>query len=550
MPELEFLKTPDQHYLDHRDMWAREERRLFGDDEVLEELSPFVSEPTDSIDHRKRTARYMNFPDLHTTVLSGHLRRAMPLPSMGPFMGPIRTRKEIDVPTKAEVAWYNIDGLGLDGSQLPAFVDGVEKAAMATGERWVLVDMPTLEDLVAIRIGLGRSPDDPDLRSLVVTDVEKANGWHPFFVHVSPLQVPRARYEKGVLKYAVMNIKLPQDRVADDAGVLQGDADGFYVFVRAGYEGIGTRFRRGGWWIFNADHQEVVSAPWELTRGQIPLVRVIGDASQGTTLRPGVARSLTMMLGQIAIDLMNARSEQRHNARTAAVAANWLLNAGKDVHKEVAPQAAAHSILIAVPPHKNADGTFTPVTLWNSSAAALQTSVYTSIITEAIEEARELMVKQVTSTPNSSGESKKAGFEEATQPLLTRLAANLETWVTTALTFYAMRSGDPNPTATLQMPRAFDLRRVVDDIDNMLGSLRTAGLRSDDWVIELLLKKGEELGLVTDDNRPTIEAQLRDAAQQKRDQAAQAKAALDQLTPPIPDPATPPEPPVLAAAAA
>src|SRR5512138_2599735 len=137
---LDFLTQPDLHYTEHQEAWKREERRLFGGDTVVLELGEFSGEDAASLTLRRATARYLNFPDLHTSILSGHIRRAMPLPEFG-SMGEFRTRaKQLQTrdfqPSLAELFWYNCDGIGQDGTQFPAWMDGVIKRACATGYRW------------------------------------------------------------------------------------------------------------------------------------------------------------------------------------------------------------------------------------------------------------------------------------------------------------------------------------------------------------------------------------------------------------------------------
>ena len=59
----------------------------------------------------------------------------------------------IDVPHAAELFYYNVDGIGSDGSQYPAWTDGVQVRACATGHRWTLVEMPPPPP--------GKGPDAP-----------------------------------------------------------------------------------------------------------------------------------------------------------------------------------------------------------------------------------------------------------------------------------------------------------------------------------------------------------------------------------------------------
>ena len=63
-----------------------------------------------------------------------------------------------------------------------------------------------------------------------------------------------------------------------------------------------------------------------------------------------------MELGQIAIDMMNARSEQRYNARQAAKSVIYLMGATDVTQGEVVDQAKAGSVVVAVRPTELPDG--------------------------------------------------------------------------------------------------------------------------------------------------------------------------------------------------
>jgi hypothetical protein len=88
----------------------------------------------------------------------------------------------------------------------------------------------------------------------------------------------------------------------------------------------------------------------------------------------------------------------------------------------------------------------------------------------------------------------------------------------------------------------------------MLDTLRKAALRSDSFVIDLVLRKALELGLIDEKSRPIIEAELKTSAQEAADRKAQEDDAIAALArggtpPPAGTPnGKPAEPPVPAAA--
>jgi hypothetical protein len=522
MAGLDFLDNKHSIYASHEEAWKREERRLAGGDAVLSELIQFSHEEATSYVDRQKWARWTNFARLHTTVLAGHLRRAMPLPDMGE-LGEIRTRAEQQGdPTDAELFFYNCDGVGSDGSQLPAYMDGVEQRALATGFRWLMVEMPTEATLETIRASQGRGTGEGSSPA-AVSDEDVAAGFRPFLVEYSPLSVWNWRYRDGVLCWAVIRMAMETEMDFDTS--QQGD--GYYLLVRRGYEGLGDEFKAGGWWKFNSQKVLVDEGTWDDTDGQIPMWQHIGEPGSGTFERPSIGQSSTMELGQISADMMNAVSEQRHNARQAAKSINYILGITPDAHAQVLTQQTAGSITVGIPPVLQQDGSIGIPTIWNSAEAVMATQVYDAIIANAFAEAKEIMVRQVTAGPDASGARVDADHAQNTAPMLSRIAATAETSWNTMIYFVEKRFGVVDPTGTIEIPRDFQLRDVMGDIDSMLQTLQGSGLRSPTLERSLALRKADELGLMPDDDaeRTNVEDELTAAAMTAK--AAVFKAQLD-----------------------
>jgi hypothetical protein len=509
-----FLTQTLPLYDSHLSGWNRDERRLYGGDAVLEELRQWKGESTDDLAVRLETAGYMPLPKNHTMTLSGHLSSQTPMPQFQE-LGEARTRDKIrGAKSRAELLWYNIDGIGQQGSEFLPWFDAVQERAMATGYRWILVEKPSLSVLQTMRDLRGGRTDGK-----VTGDEEEF--FRPYAVVYSPTQVPFWQYTSGMLDFAVIRIPLVPTNLVDEAGNFTGTDLGFYLLVRRGFKGLGEAYAGGGWWKYDGNEQLVTdgdgnpaTGTWDQTLGQIPLFQFIGEPSSGTSARPAIARSLTMELGQIAVGLMILRSARDYNIVQAAKSINWILGIDSEKHGDVIAQNELGSITIGVPPVMGPAGAQLVPSIWNSSAALLDSSAFESVIRSSLEEAREIMVKQVTSTPDSSGRSKEAGFAEATSPLLARLAATRQQAMNTFLYFASLRFGIPNPTASVQIPREFDLAPVVDDIDDMLSALKRSWLRSPTWERELLLKRGDERGMLPEDKtlRDTIEAELEASA--------------------------------------
>jgi len=288
MSALEFLDSKNAIYVSHLESWKREERRLHGSDAVLDELIQFAYEESTSYTDRKRWARWLNFARIHTTVLAGHLRRAAPTPDFGQ-LGEVRTRAEIGGdPSDAELFYYNCDGVGSDGSQLPAFMDGVQQRALATGYRWLMVEMPSQTTLDAIRLRGGRQPQEGEARP--TTDQDIREGFRPFLVEYSPLSVTNWRVRDGVLVWAI--IRIPVETPKDfDTQTAIGDATTW--LVRAGYEGLGDEFTEGGWWKYAPRRRSLTAGmPGGMTRmGRSRCGYTWGEPGTGTWERPSIGQS-------------------------------------------------------------------------------------------------------------------------------------------------------------------------------------------------------------------------------------------------------------------
>jgi hypothetical protein len=405
----DFLGATHPVYTASLDAWRREERRLYGRDAVLGvagaelDLEKFTNETDVGYRARKAQATYLNFAAQHAKILAGHLGRVAPMPDYG-TLGEVRQRGDITGrPTAAELFHYNCDGVGADGTQFRAWTTGVQERAIATGHRWVMVEMPRLPSLQGER------------RQVRGSDVEA--GFRPFLVEYSPLSVPYWEVTDGRLDWALLrtNVRKPGDLWAADQM-----EDGYYLLVRQGYAGLGDQYAGGGWWLFHGDKTPVSDAfgDWSRTRGQIPLCALVAESSAGTTELPAVSGSLTMELGQIGVSLMNRISERNWDARDAAKSVKYVLGAEEAAFNLMTEHHKANSILVPVVGSATPDGKWLIPSIYDGSTGAVSADVYATIITSTIAEAHEIMVRQLTSTADSSGRSKEVGFGEATSPLL------------------------------------------------------------------------------------------------------------------------------------
>ena len=528
MANVTFLDSVHAIYKSHQAEWEREERRHAGGEGVLSEVVQFEYEETTSFDARKAWAQWIGFGRVHTTILAGHLTGDMPVPNYGDLGQPREVGDTEGEQPLAELFHYNANGVGQDGMQLPAFLNLVEQNAMATGFRWLICELPDKQTLQEIRVELGRSspdiepeaPEPSDDREegepRPITEEEVRAGHRPFWEEYSPLAVPNWRFRQKRLIWAIV-----RQTVEDDEGK---ESFGYYLLVRGGYvapatqgEWPGAEFNGGGWWKFTEDKKLVDQGNWDDTDGEIPMWMHVGAPGNGTYRRPSIGQSLTMELGQISADVMNAQSEQRYNLRQAAKSVNYWLGMEKPAHDKLLGQGRGGSIHVAAPASEipAGSGNFVVPTLANSAAVLLDAEAYVNVIEGSVARARDIMVRQIIAAPDASGARVEAEHASATAPLLSQLAATFETSVNTGLYFTLRRFGlshEQASAASVAMPREFELRDVVNDIDQMLATIRDTGIRSPNLERALVMKKADEMDLIPEDDRENIAAELEESA--------------------------------------
>lgn len=517
---LDFLDTQHAVYRKNVASWKREEQRLAGGDAVLSELTQFDGESTASFLARQKKATYVNFPKVNATTVTGRLRMHAPTPGKGldyGRLGEVRTRDKIDTPTFAELVHYNVDGTGNDGSEMPVFFDAVDVRAQATGHRWLFWEAPE-------RTGNG---------SVSLAQVQQ--GFRPYVVEWSPIAVPNWYIRNGQLQFAIVRVETNEPFAN---GIASDRNNGYYLLVREGYTGFGEAFAGGGWWLFNADKQPLRSGQWSpQLRGQVPLWIHYGDTGTGTSDWPAISQSSTMELGQIAVSLMDTISARDYDAWDAASSKLYFLGADPTVMAAVGAQVQARAMMIAVPPAPSTTGdqkTEHIVSIYDSSAGAVSSNVFSTIIEGKFNEAAQQSFLQATSVPDSSGLSKDMGDRQSKSPMLARRAALRQASENTFLYFGELRFGFASPTGFSQWPTDFELRPLLDDIERALDRLRRTQLRSATLEVDLTMKGLEEDGLVTDDNREVIASELTASAKAAADLVAMDMRLLGGGVPEIP----------------
>jgi hypothetical protein len=514
-----WLGYQNREYADRVDGWTRDFRRYIGGDEMLPELQVFDWETKDQGHHKQRQSEavYINLPRAHVSTVTGHLRRHAPTPGKGlsfGALGDVRERDAMDTPTRAELLWYNLDGVGNDGSSWPVWWDSVDELAQVFGHMWVMVE----------------SPD-----TAPVSFQDELNGSRPYGTMFTPIEVPNWYFRAGQLQFAVVKVIVQEPRLVDGAYVDPANyPPGYFVLIRKGWDGFGEQFAEGGWWLFDNAMAPVLDEAggqkmgrWDNTDGEIPMFLHYGRTGRGSIDHPRISASDTMELGQLATEMMNTRSARKFDFWDACASKLFVLGATPDVMK-VVTATYQRSQLVSVPMAVDEEtGDKSAVTIYDGSTGTVAAEVADKLEASQWETSRRLMLSKVT-TPGESGKSKDAGFVEASAPELVRRAMLREQSENNFL-FFACKRWGQRPDAYSLWPREFDLQPLVDDIDALLATLRLTSADSATLDVELVMTSIKERGVITDEaTLKKIRSELETSRAQKAAQKAADLTALNQ----------------------
>jgi hypothetical protein len=252
-----------------------------------------------------------------------------------------------------------------------------------------------------------------------------------------------------------------------------------------------------------------------------------GQRDRGTPDHPALSKSSTMELGQIAVALMNVRSAYIANYWDACSPLTLLLGAGPTEMKALAEQIEARGIYAGVPFPTDSTGAAQGLSVHEASASAVPAAISDQVISSLYAAAREQSFQQITSTPESSGESKKAGHAENKAPILAMRARERQQSENTLIHYFEKRFGVVTPSGSSEWPTDFNLEPLTDAIDAAFDTLRKSKLRSKTAEVGMVLTSLSERGVVNDENRGTVQTEL---DQSYDDQAATEQATRDLLS--------------------
>jgi hypothetical protein len=462
---------------------------------------PFAR-PGEHYQMRQRQAVYMNFPDLFGTLTVGQIMSHAPAPDFG-TMGPVDRKEGQAEPSKAELVWYNTDGVGNDGSQWNSYWTTSAKRAMATGHRWHLAEAS-------------------ELPPRTFRDVKR--GLRPYLVEMSPLKVPDWEYENGVLQYAIVRVPSTRPRRGSDGKIARPTKPGYLLMVRPGFglfdldatTDTGT-FSAGGWWKFDDEKNLIAKGQWTKTGGEIPLFPLYYERDEGAEGTddeeplPAMSRPAIMEIGNAAVAYFNLTSAANFELWDGAKGIEWLRGVDNDAWELAMTKIAEGARYVPLQVNIESQNPIVPEIARGTHDGAVTLAI-NQRLSQMRDEVKELMSLELTGTPDASGVAKQAGFAEKKQPRLALIASEIEQAQNTAIHFLEMRFGATLPTGAVQWPRDFDPVNVGDEVDAFLNSQKVAGVTSPTLTARALVTTAIEKGIAKESERAEFEAEYKDAA--------------------------------------
>lgn len=525
MPRLDWLDETHDVYDANLERWQENERRLRGGDFVFDELRRFLWEtapgsppiagaaqqPGEHYLARQAQAVYLNFPEWFVTSMKGHLLRNRPLPGAGlnfGELGEVRRERDYQLPTPAELIYYNADGVGNDGSQWDNFWMAAWVRACATGHRWIFVEAPV---------------NPPQYRS------DEIAGLRPYLVDFGPQAVTNWHFENGRLAFAVVRMSMRRPRVVNGAMEGASAETGYMLLVRRGVDYLGDEYARGGWWTYDGDKNEIDSGDWAKTYGEIPLFPFFYERDTGLTAesdeevsRPAMSRPAITEIGQAAVAYMNLSSAADYDAWDAAASLRFLMGVDRTGFNLAAEIWNSGSQIVPVP--TNEQGQIPQ--LQDGSAGSVASTVFDTLLKRKMTEAERLCVQEAVGSPDASGLAKQVGFGDIKAPRLANIASEIEQAQNVAIHFLELRWGFAQPSGSVIWPREFEIVDVVADITRFFELEKISGYRSPTMGARLMVKAAQEGGHIVDDADATkIAKEYEDAAETAR-KTAEGMAAL------------------------
>lgn len=503
-----FLASEHPAYRAQKEVWLKNERRFLGGEHVAVELTPFDWEIANGPHHTERKANvtYLNWPDRFASLVVGHMMRQAPRPDDAldfGTLGQVRRLKDVDTPTRAELLYYNTDGVGNDGSQWDNFWTSVARHAVIFGHTWVLAEGPPERPLRF----------DGELRGL-----------RPFLSEHSPLDVTNWGHERGMLSFAVLKRWVRRLRIGEKGELSGNDGELEYLLLtRAGFMDFGTEFGAGGWFTFDEEGNPLKNGTWSMTNGEIPMVPLFYERLKPSKQYPAISRSGVEDLGNLAVSYMNLASAADFDAWDGASSVQAILGATEDAFNLFIAKLKEGSRYAPLP---SQEGATTNPDVKDASMGSVTADVFDRRLAAKRIEAVELMLNELHTAPYASGESKRVSWTDSKAPRLAVLAAEVESSQNAMIHFMEQLWGFRRPSGATQWRREFDLIDVLDAAQEYFTIRQTAGVRSPTLDAKVMIAVAKSKGWITDNEE-------QEKVRQELESSGQAQQKIED-TPPAP----------------
>lgn len=473
-------------YEQNIDLWLQNEARMAGGDEILDELTPFDWEDKtgDHYAERQNNAVYHNFPDRFASGLVGHMMRQAP--QVGNTLnfgtlGKVRRQKDVDDPSRAEMVYYNTDGVGNDGSQWNPFWTRAMKGAFPCGFIWILAEGP---------------------ETAAQSKQDEIDGSRPFLTEYSPTVVTNWDFDKGRLSFAVIVRSKRTIRLENNEVVINNNETEYLVVVRKGYTALGSEFAAGGWFIFDAEGELVKDAYGDFakTKGEIPMVALFYERVRPTSKRPAIARSAITEIGAAAISYMNTSSAADFDVWDAAGTVKAVEGVDEESFNLFIAKVKAGN---RYAPLKNNKETGKSPTVTDISAGEGTANIFDITLRRKKQDVAELMLNEIQTAPYASGASKKVSFTDTRSPRLALMAAELETAQNAMIRFLELMFGTKKPSGSVEWEREFDLMDAGGAALQFFTIEEISGYKSPTAGAKVMMMAIKALGVAGDDEQRT-----------------------------------------------
>lgn len=459
------LKHPD--YEKNIDQWKVNEIFFQADEKVYDNLKKFqweeAAEGAKEYTERQAEAVYVNFPGLTSEKMNGVLFAHSPEPDFG-TLGSLE-----DPESNGSIVFESTDGVGSDARSWPMFWDDSMYMAPATKWRWIFVEAP---------------PQRPQ------TVADERNGLRPYVVEYSPTIVPFWHSSRGRLDF--VRVELETTTYKRDGEKLKAEkSTNHYIMAREGFTDFGEELKVGGWWMVDSKGNAIeqdgkpLEGTWDATLGEIPMVRLYYEQGRKSTSKQGLSD-----LVRLTRSYMNLYAAFVNDAWESGSRTQFFLGTDPEAWTAVQNGSAGGGRRIPVP-QPAGGGT---VTVYDTGEISASGAIM-SALDRTLDLITRFIMRELMTAPDASGAAKQMEMLSGKSPRLAHMARNLEEAQREVIRFLEMRWGNPSPTGTVDWPKSFDLRTVIEKIRDVLGAIAEAGASSPTLATNLIERILQDSGM-------------------------------------------------------